>query len=293
MVDEEEQKLKIFNTVHMNHSNDTPKKKYFRIEKNKPYSSKESHSKAIFRTKKDYNFLRRKTLREMEIQKQNKNYNKFITTTVDDTTISAQSENSFLVKNIIPRKLIITQENKKEKYNFNEFNKEKYSLLRSFFRPENNENLPENNKNSIQKFGIGDFFSINGNLEKFRIKLMIVHFYSIKNMCKYINKNFFDLAEKENMLVDAFINQVYQTFRILNMKINEFKVFYYLKEIFKSKIKQEDFNEINALKQNMQFMKNVLNKKMSENLINIYINIENFGKVFSPCKEILDDASSL
>ena len=293
MVDEEEQKLKIFNTVHMNHSNDTPKKKYFRIEKNKPYSSKESHSKAIFRTKKDYNFLRRKTLREMEIQKQNKNSNKFITTTVDDTTISAQSENSFLVKNIIPRKLIITQENKKEKYNFNEFNKEKYSLLRSFFRPENNENLPENNKNSIQKFGIGDFFSINGNLEKFRIKLMIVHFYSIKNMCKYINKNFFDLAEKENMLVDAFINQVYQTFRILNMKINEFKVFYYLKEIFKSKIKQEDFNEINALKQNMQFMKNVLNKKMSENLINIYINIENFCKVFSPCKEILDDASSL
>jgi hypothetical protein len=293
MVDEEEQKLKIFNTVHMNHSNDTPKKKYFRIEKNKPYSSKESHSKAIFRTKKDYNFLRRKTLREMEIQKQNKNNNKFITTTVDDTTISAQSENSFLVKNIIPRKLIITQENKKEKYNFNEFNKEKYSLLRSFFRPENNENLPENNKNSIQKFGIGDFFSINGNLEKFRIKLMIVHFYSIKNMCKYINKNFFDLAEKENILVDAFINQVYQTFRILNMKINEFKVFYYLKEIFKSKIKQEDFNEINALKQNMQFMKNVLNKKMSENLINIYINIENFGKVFSPCKEILDDASSL
>jgi hypothetical protein len=293
MVDEEEQKLKIFNTVHMNHSNDTPKKKYFRIEKNKPYSSKESHSKAIFRTKKDYNFLRRKTLREMEIQKQNKNSNKFITTTVDDTTISAQSENSFLVKNIIPRKLIITQENKKEKYNFNEFNKEKYSLLRSFFRPENNENLPENNKNSIQKFGIGDFFSINGNLEKFRIKLMIVHFYSIKNMCKYINKNFFDLAEKENILVDAFINQVYQTFRILNMKINEFKVFYYLKEIFKSKIKQEDFNEINALKQNMQFMKNVLNKKMSENLINIYINIENFCKVFSPCKEIIDDASSL
>jgi len=293
MVDEEEQKLKIFNTVHMNHSNDTPKKKYFRIEKNKPYSSKESHSKAIFRTKKDYNFLRRKTLREMEIQKQNKNNNKFITTTVDDTTISAQSENSFLVKNIIPRKLIITQENKKEKYNFNEFNKKKYSLLRSFFRPENNENLPENNKNSIQKCGIGGFFSINGNLEKFRIKLMIVHFYSIKNMCKYINKNFFDLAEKENILVDAFINQVYQTFRILNMKINEFKVFYYLKEIFKSKIKQEDFNEINALKQNMQFMKNVLNKKMSENLINIYINIENFGKVFSPCKEILDDASSL
>ena len=30
--------------------------------------------------------------------------------------------------------------------------------------------------------------------------------------------------------------------------------FYCLKEIFKAKIKQEDFDEINALKQNMQFM---------------------------------------
>ena len=26
MVEEEDQKLKIFNTIHMNHSNDTPKK---------------------------------------------------------------------------------------------------------------------------------------------------------------------------------------------------------------------------------------------------------------------------
>ena len=146
--------------------------------------------------------------------------------------------------------------------------------------------------NLLKEYGIGDYFTFNGNLEKFRIKLMIVHFYSIKNLCKYINKNFFDLAEKENMIVDTFINQVYQTFRILNMKINEFKIFYCLKEIFKAKIKQEDFDEINALKQNMQFMKNVLNKTMSENLVNIYINIENFCKIFSPCKEIIDDVSS-
>ena len=122
---------------------------------------------------------------------------------------------------------------------------------------------------------------------------MIVHFYSIKNLCKYINKNFFDFAEKENMIVDNFISQAYQTFRILNMKINEFKIFYYMKETFKSKIKQEDFHDIIALKQNLQFMKNVLNKKMSENLINIYINIENFCKVFSPCNEQIDDISSL
>ena len=281
MVEEEEQKLKIFNTVHMNHRDGTPKKKYFRIEKSKMHLSSESHSKAIFRTKKDYNFLNRKTLREIEDQKQNKNNinnnNKFITTTFDDTTISAQSENnSFLVKNIIPRKLVLTLENKKEKNNFSELNKQKYSLLQILFRPENNEK-------------IGKFPFSNEEAEKFRLKLMIVYFYSIKNLCKYINKNFFDFAEKENIIVDTFVGQIYQTFRILNMKINEFKIFYFMKDIFKAKIKQKDFEDILALKQNFQFMKNVLNKTMSENLNYIYINIENFCKFFSPCSEQIEE----
>ena len=281
MVEEEEQKLKIFNTVHMNHRDGTPKKKYFRIEKSKMHLSSESHSKAIFRTKKDYNFLNRKTLREIEDQKQNKNNinnnNKFITTTFDDTTISAQSENnSFLVKNIIPRKLVLTMENKKEKNNFSDLNKQKYSLLQILFRPENNDK-------------IGKFPFSNEEAEKFRLKLMIVYFYSIKNLCKYINKNFFDFAEKENIIVDTFVGQIYQTFRILNMKINEFKIFYFMKDIFKAKIKQKDFEDILALKQNFQFMKNVLNKTMSENLNYIYINIENFCKFFSPCSEQIEE----
>ena len=280
MVEEEEQKLKIFNTVHMNHRDGTPKKKYFRIEKSKMHLSSESHSKAIFRTKKDYNFLNRKTLREIEDQKQNKNNinnnNKFITTTFDDTTISAQSENnSFLVKNIIPRKLVLTMENKKEKNNFSDLNKQKYSLLQILFRPENNEK-------------IGKFPFSNETAEKL-LKLMIVYFYSIKNLCKYINKNFFDFAEKENIIVDTFVGQIYQTFRILNMKINEFKIFYFMKDIFKAKIKQKDFEDILALKHNFQFMKNVLNKTMSENLNYIYINIENFCKFFSPCSEQIEE----
>ena len=281
MVEEEEHKLKIFNTVHMNHRDGTPKKKYFRIEKSKMHLSSESHSKAIFRTKKDYNFLNRKTLREIEDQKQNKNNinnnNKFITTTFDDTTISAQSENnSFLVKNIIPRKLVLTMENKEEKNNFSDLNKQKYSLLQILFRPENNEK-------------IGKFPFTNEEAEKFRLKLMIVYFYSIKNLCKCINKNFFDFAEKENIIVDTFVGQIYQTFRILNMKINEFKIFYFMKDIFKAKIKQKDFEDILALKHNFQFMKNVLNKTMSENLNYIYINIENFCKFFSPCSEQIEE----
>ena len=279
MVEEEDQKFKIFNTVHMNTKDNTPKKKYFRIEKSKKDLSTEVHSKAIFRTKKDYNFLNRKTLREIEEQKQNKiNNNKFFTTTFDDTTISVQSENSFLVKNIIPRKLILTQENKKDKNN----NKQKYSLLQILFKPENNENIQENNKNSKINY-------IKSNLEKFRLKLMIVYFHSIKNLCKYINKNFFDIAGKENIIVDAFIYQIYQTFRILNMKIIEFKIFSFMKDIFKSKIKKEDFDDILALKHNFQFMRNVLNKTMSDNLIYIYINIDNFCKFFYPSIEQIDE----
>ena len=281
MVEEEEQKQKIFNTIHMNHSNETPKKKYFRIEKEKRYSSNEAHSKAIFRTKKDYNFLRRKTLREIEIPRINKNNNKFVTTTIEDTTASAQSENSFLVKNIIPRKLIITQENKKIKNTFSEYNKDQYNLLRTLFRPENKENFSENKKSEKIEENYNNIF-IKENWENCRIKLMIVYFNSIKNLCKYINKNFFDIDEKDNKIIDTFLNQVYQTFRILNRKINEFKVFHYMKEIFKSKIKEEDFVDIITLKHNLEFMKNVLNKKMSENLIIIYINIENFCKDFSP-----------
>ena len=281
MVEEEEQKQKIFNTIYISHTNETPKKKYFRIEKEKRYSSNEAHSKAIFRTKKDYNFLHRKTLREIEIPKTNKNNNKFITTTMDDTTASAQSENSFLVKNIIPRKLKITKENKKIKNNFSEYNKEQYTFLRTLFGPENKENFSENKKNEKIEDKKNNIF-MKESWENCRIKLMIVYFNSIKNLCKYINKNFFDIDEKKNKIIDAFLNQVYQTFRILNRKINEFKVFQYMKDIFKSKIKEEDFVDIITLKQNLEFMKNVLNKKMSENLIIIYINIENFCKDFSP-----------
>ena len=284
MVEEEEQKQKIFSTIYISHSNETPKKKYFRIEKEKRYNSNEAHSKAIFTTKKDYNFLRRKTLREIEIPKINRNNNKFITTTIDDTTASAQSENSFLVKNIIPRKLKLTQENKKIKNNFSEYNKEQCTFLRTLFIPENKENFSENKKNEKIEEKNNNCL-IKQNWENCRIKLMIVYFNSIKNLCKYINKNFFDFdvkENKENKIIDTFLNQVYQTFRILNRKINEFKFFQNMKAIFKSKIKLEDFEDIITLKNNLQFMKNVLNKKMSENLIIIYINLENFCKDFSP-----------
>ena len=307
MVEEEDSKLKIFNTIHMNHSKETPKKKYFRIEKDKPYSLIESKSKAIFRTKKDYNFLRRKTLRDIENQKLNKinnfnnnfnnsnnNNNKFITTTVDDTTISAQSDNSFLVLNIIPRKLIVTKENKNGKKDLNEYSKEKHILLRALFRQENNENFPENNKNlnlnldeksdgnNERGNGSGDRAEFIKNIEKYKLKFMIVYFYSIKNLCKYINNNLFNTADKENKDIENYLYDAYQDLRILNNKINEFKIFQNMKDSLRLKLKEEEFNDIITLKQNMQYMKNLLKKTISEKLNNIYINIENFCNLFMP-----------
>lgn len=260
---EEEIKLKIFNTINMNKK---VKKKYFRIEKNKICSLKENKSKAIFKTKKD--LLNRKTLRTIDNSKAYKN-NKFITTTVDDTTASLHSDNSFFVQKVIPTKLIVKQ-NKREK-NFDSFSKsnENFIILNSrknflynLFAIENN----ENHSNNI------DF-------NNYKIKLMFVYFYSIKNLCKYINKNLFILSLKGNIIIDEYLYQIYQDLQILNRKINEFKFFENIKDNFK--INKEDFDDINTLKGKLLLMKNTLNNTMSQNLINIYLNIENFCKIYS------------
>ena len=263
---EEDIKLKIFNTINMNKK---IKKKYFRIEKNKKYSLKEKKTKAIFKTKKD--LLNRKTLREIENSKSNKN-NKFITTTIDDTTASMQSDNSFLVQKIIPKKLII-KENKKEpksilNNSFSNYNgtilfiNKRKNFFHNLFEIENNENT-----------------SNNINFDNYKNKLMFVYFYSIKNLCKYINKNLFNISLKGNIVIDEYLYQIYQDLQILNRKINEFKFFENIKDNLK--INKEDFSDIESLKENLLLMKNTLNNTMSQNLINIYINIENFCRIYA------------
>jgi hypothetical protein len=262
---EEVIKLKIFNTIHMNHNT---KKKYFRIEKNKNPFSKENKSKAIFKTKKECNFLNKKTLREEDNQKTIKN-NKFITTTIDDTTVSVHSDNSFFVQNIIPKKLIV-KENKKEINNIAYFSKPKENAI--FINRRNiilNLNELENNEN----------YPTNINIFSYKIKLMSVYFYSIKNLCKYINKNLFNMPVSKGKIIDDFLYQIYQDLQILNRKINDFKYFENIKENLK--INKEDFEDITFLKQNLLLMKNILNDAMSQNLINIYTNIENFCKIYT------------
>ena len=134
--------------------------------------------------------------------------------------------------------------------------------MQNLFGNENNENHSDN----------VDF-------DNYKNKLMLVYFYSIKNLCKYINKNFFNLSIYDSKIIDDFLYQVYQDLQILNRKIIEFKIFQNFKENLK--LNQDDFKDITSLKENLHLMKNALNNKMSQNLINIYINIENFCRLYS------------
>jgi hypothetical protein len=264
---EEDIKSKIFNTIHIN---ENTKKKYFRIEKDKIPSIQEKKCKAIFKTKKEYNILKRKTKRDEENQKPIKN-NKFITTTVDDTTDSLQSDNSFLVQKIIPKKLIV-KENKKDSnimayfsnLNDNIF-RNRNNLFHNLYETENNENSNSNSNNIV--------------IENINNKLMYVYFYSIKNLCKYINKILFNIPVDESKKVDELIYQIYQDLQILNRKIIDFRHFEKIKNNLK--INKEEFSDIILLKEKLLLIKTILNKSITQNLNNIYLNIENFCKVYS------------
>ena len=84
---------------------------------------------------------------------------------------------------------------------------------------------------------------------------------------------------KSIKVLDEFIYQLYQDLQILNRKINEFKIFENIKENLK--INKEDFCDIASLKDNLLLMKKELNNSISKNLLNVYLNIENFCKVYS------------
>ena len=255
----------ILATINIDNVKKNNKKKYFRIEKIKKSFSKENKKKSIFKTKKDYNLLNKKMLRNKEKQKQIISiYNKFITKNVEDTTASAQSDNSILVQNIISKKLIIKENKKQSKNTINSSKLEQNSLImdNSLFYAENN----EKNSNNLD-------------LNKIKIKLMFVYFCSIKNLCKYINKNLFNIQVNESEIIDEFLYQIYQDLQILNRKIKEFKLFENIKD--NVKLKKDDFYDIDNLKDNLLLMKNVLNNALSQNLNNIYISIENFCKVYS------------
>ena len=274
MDNEEDKNGKIFDNTN---TNKKVKKKYFRVEKSRFNAStlREKESKKIFKTQKEYHLSKRKALRELRRLKFHKN-KKFITVTKENSDNNNEKENnSFVVQRIIPKKLKLIKENKKESKNF--FSKsnddfifnEKNKFLHFLFNKNNNNNISNGN----------NVMNDDKNLNCYKLKLMLVYFYSIKNLCKYINNNFFNTSLNEQKTIDDFIQQIYQSLQILDRKINQFNIFQHLKDDIR--VNKDDFYDISSLKENLLFMKNVLNNSMSQNLINIYADIDNFCQIYS------------
>ena len=169
--------------------------------------------------------------------------------------VSEKENNSFIVRKVYPKKLKVIKRQKIQSKHINYLSK-----LNNI----NDTLINGNNKDSI--------------INRYNIKLMFVYFSSIKNLCKYINNNFFKTSLKEQKEIDDLVNQIYQSLQILDRKINEFKPYLYLKDSII--IKKEDFYDISSLKENLLLMKKVLNDSMSQNLINIYIDIDNFCRLY-------------
>lgn len=270
MDNEEDKKSKIFNSIHINKKD---KKRYFRVEKNRFNAAtlREKEAKKIFKTQKEYHFLKRKTFPDLKRLKFHKR-KKFITITKENSNnLSDKENNSFVVQKIMPKKLKVNSDLKNGLKQMKYFSKQ-------------NENFLFNKKNTFLHwlFNSGKNNCINFDdkiLNCYKIKLKIVYFYSIKNLCKYINNNFFNTSLSEQKTIDDFIYQIYQSLQILNRKIDEFKVFQSLKDDIQ--VNKDDFYDISSLKENLLLMKNSLNNSMSQNLVNIYTNIDNFCQIYS------------
>ena len=272
MEKEEEKKVKIFNSIGPNIGT---KKRYFRVEKKRfnPDDIKEKDSKKIFKTQKEYHMQKKKAMRELRRIKFHKS-NKFVTTTKDNINLNSSDNdnNSFIVKKIFPKKLKIIKEQKKESKHLDYFSNQKDNLLF------NDNNILFSNPNS--SFNLNNISKDNEKqINNIKTKLIPVYLYSIKNLCKYINNNFFNTSLNEQKMIDELIYQIYQSLQILDRKINEFKIFQNIKDDIR--VNKEDFCDISSLKENLLLMKNVLNNSMSQNLINIYVDIDNFCKLFS------------
>jgi len=271
---EEETKTNIFNNI-------TPevkeKRRYFRVEKTKFNHSgqKEKNSKQIFKTQKDYHLSKGKLIREFKRIKPIKTSNKFITSMNMNSNLPDKENNSFVVQKIIPKKLKVIKEPKDESKQFNTFWKSPNNILvnsKKIFTDDQNINFCLNNISKEEENKINNY----------KIKLMLVYFSSIKNLCKYINTNLFNNSFTEQKAIDDLISQLYQSLQILDRKINEFMNFKNIKDDVK--VNKEDFEDISSLKENLLLMKNVLNNSMSQNLINIYLDIDNFCKLYDRSK---------
>ena len=290
-INSEEKKPKIFNSVHVNK---IEKKKYFRVEKSKrnnfirnsqnlnennnnnndnhsSLASINKNSKKIFSTQKEYSLMRRKTLRDKNLiqhellNKNNKDKFFYTTKNANNLSDNIKIQNSnFLVQKILPKKIKFK-------------NDDTYNLIHQLLLKNKGNDIGTKNMN-INEDKEEAKNDDNENIQCYKIKLMLVYLYSIKNLCKYINQNFFN-ANNQNSTLDSYYHQIYQSLQILDKKINDFKLFQNFKD--KLQINKEDYQDIFSLKDNLLSMKNILNNNMAQNLLNIYVDIDNFCQDYS------------
>ena len=237
----ENQKQKIFNSIHMpkNH-----KPKYFKIEKTTRYRQNRGISLSLTSNDKESKKIFR-TEKDYHLinRKILREQNFSISDKQNELKLPRKQESHKLTKveNSESNKIIDLNENDNKSIDVEE---------------------SKNNENDVVKC--------------FKIKLMLIYLYSIKNLCKYINRNLFNA---KNEAFDGFLYQIYQSLQILDKKINDFKFFRSSKD--KLLISKDDLQDIFSLKNNLLSMKKLLNDNMSQNLINIYVDIDNFCKEYS------------
>ena len=135
-----------------------------------------------------------------------------------------------------------------------------------------NKNSFENNNNGINNINnINALYNINNSEENiYKSKLNIVYFESIKNLCNHLNKNFTQLIHYEKIInINEFLIEMYQNLQILNRKI------LLLNNINNIKVEKEDLKILNILLQHLMYMNKALENDISQNIINIYSNLNN------------------
>ena len=143
----------------------------------------------------------------------------------------------------------------------------------------NNINQNLNNINNNQKLNKSDkrkYYKINQDTfdeNSYKKKLNMVYFESIKKLCEHLNQNFVLLINNNEKITDLneFLSDMYQNLQILNSKIEQINK---LQNVFV--INKEDLDILIELKNHLIDMNNTLNNKMSPNIFNVYINLDNF-----------------
>lgn len=252
--EKEKKQITIFKSVQISKEN---KEKFFKVERNNNYNTMnintinnnnsqiiEKETNQIFKTHKEchpFSNIPKKTINQ-------NNSGIFITTHNETNT----NKNLMLINKNTP-KAIRTINKNKERNNIDKLN---LSLNKNIYYHRTEQNTVDNRL--IHK------------------KLNLVYFESVKNLCNHLNQNFIQLVHyKQIVNLNEYLNEMYQNLQILNRKID------LLKNQNNFQPEKEEFDPLLKLKYHLINMNKVLNNNMSQNIINIYINLNNFCSKYS------------